>query len=276
MLEHIGADIADATTIVCPTPPPPHSGRLKNLDAIADVALATASAAEAAARRGDVVLALGGDHSSAIGSIAGASRAHKSIGVIYIDAHPDVNTAETTLTGNVHGMVAALALGHGDRELINPRPIKPAHFLHIGIKDFDQSEIEFLRREEPTYHTMLDIVHHGLGPVFGSIDTLAQKVDTVWVSMDMDSIDRTAAPGVAMQNEHGLTLREILSLAQYIGHATPIAGLDIVEILPSNDKESKTAKLAIELTARFLGSQYGGYNDYIARYEEAGRMSTVL
>ena len=115
---------------------------------------------------------------------------------------------------------------------------------------------------------MLDIAEGGLRPLFHEISALVRTVDKVWVSLDLDSIDERFAPGVAMTTPDGLTRREIVSLAHYIGKVCNVVGLDIVEMLPAKDKDGMTAKLVIELIARFLGGQYGWYEQYMAHYKE--------
>jgi arginase len=240
MLRDIGAEVADEMAIPC--------------EELEETSAATARVTS----RSNMALVLGGDHSAAIGSMRGAAQGGR-LGVIYIDAHPDVHTPETTLTNNVHGMVAALAMEH----------VRPEDFLFIGIKDFDQAEIEFIREHNPPHFTLLDIARCGLGPVMQAIDELAARTQRVWVSFDIDSIDQTFAPGVAMRNEAGLTAREALMLAQYIGHATNLRGIDIVELLPANDhKDGRTARLALALIARLLGHEWGGYQHYMREYTE--------
>jgi arginase len=216
-----------------------------------------------------VVINLGGDHSASVGTLRGALAAHDSLGVIWIDAHPDVHTHETTKTGNIHGMPAALAMGFGHPSLASDKAISPENFLFAGVQDFDQAEIDFLRAHRTPVYTMLDIASKGLFPLLQAIDALAKRVDHVWISMDMDSIHYREAPGVAMPNTNGLTRREVLSLARYIGKTCPVAGIDIVEILPLNDHGGKTAMLALELIANFLGSEHSWYQEYMARYEDA-------
>ena len=267
MLEGLGTEIASEVTIPCPQPPLPGPGVLKNLDEVAAVADATAQAIEAAAGRGDTVLSIGGDHSASIGTLRGAAQAHPSLGIIWIDAHPDVHTPETTVTHNLHNMPAALAMGVGHPALLAERaPIAPQNFLFLGAKDFDEAEIEFLRRHSPPVFTMLDVLK-GLGPLFAAIYSLSQRVERVWISMDMDAIEKSAAPGVAMPNEGGLTAREMVALAHYIGQTTKVAGIDLVEMLPSNDHEGRTAGLALEITARLMGGEYSWYKEYMSHYE---------
>ncbi len=272
MLTSLGGDVVETTMIPCRKPLHVVSaGSAKYLDEVVAAARLSSAVVEKAVRRKDFVLTLGGDHSIALGTVAGAASVHRSMGVIWIDAHPDANTHETTLTGNIHGMPAASLMGFGHPLLTDigrtGRKISPENFLYIGLKDIDKAEIEFLRREKVSTVTMLDIAERGLLPARLAIDALRRKVDTIWVSMDMDSIDEGYAPGVGMPNSGGLTKREILSLAQYIGKTCILTGLDVVEISPAKDKDAKTATLALELTARFLGAEYSWYENYINEYK---------
>ena len=155
----------------------------------------------------------------AIGTLAGAAAAYPSLGVVYIDAHPDCNTDRTTISGNVHGMVTSALMGHGHQVLtkIPKRVIAPEHFLYVALKDFDAAEIEFLRSNALKCVTMHDIAQRGISVTLSAIDALARKTDAIWISMDMDSIDQAYAPGVGLPNENGLDRREILALARHIG-----------------------------------------------------------
>jgi len=272
IITSLGREIAESVTIPCTKAPRVASaGTMKHVREIASVAIRSAAATEKALRGGNAVVALGGDHSIALGTLAGAAAAYPSLGVIYIDAHPDCNTDETTITGNVHGMVTSALMGHGHSILtkIPKRFIAPEDFLFVGLKDFDQKEIDFLRANKLSCFTMLDIAKRGLSPVMSAIDALSRRVDAVWISMDMDSIDSSEAPGVGLATRGGLTRREALALAHHIGSTCRVAGLDIVEMLPAKDVEGKTAGLALELLARFLGGEYSWYQrEYIDTYRE--------
>jgi arginase len=274
MLTRIGRTISSSVTIPCPKPKLVASvGKAKNLREIASVARTSSAAVEKAAKRGDVVIALGGDHSAAIGSISGAALAHQSLGLIWIDAHPDAHTTETTISGNVHGMVTTSVMGFGDSRLTNVgrpgRKISPDNVVCIGLKDFDQAEIDFLRRERVKTVTMLEIAEHGLSHAILAIEALRRRVDKVWISMDMDSIDKTISPAVGMPTYNGLTRREVLTLAHRIGKTCPVAGFDIVEIAPHKDMDGRTVELALELIARFLGAEHSWYREYMHDYQEA-------
>lgn len=274
VIASIGAEVTDITMIPCRNPERVVSaGSLKYLDEIIAASRVSSVVVERAVRRGDFILALGGDHSIALGTIAGAATAleHRKLGVIWIDAHPDANTDASTLSGNIHGMPAASLMGFGHPLLTGAGKEKrysvlPEHFLYLGLKDIDKAEIEYLRRESISAVTMLDIAKHGLTCALRAIDTLRRKVDVVWVSMDMDSIDKEFAPGVGMPTDGGLTRREVSALAQYIGHTCQLSGVDVVEIHPAKDEKEKTVTLAFELIARFLGGQYSWYEKYMDDY----------
>ena len=269
MFTTIGADIAERVTVHCPKPPMQASaGTMKHVEEIVEVGRRTCEIVKKAAGRGDKVLVMGGDHSVAFGTVAGAVGVYDTVGLIYIDAHPDSNTHETTITGNVHGMVVPAMLGHGHELLrdIAPAYIKPEHVIFAGLKDFDQAEVNYLREHNIRSFTALDIATHGLAPLSRAIDELSQKVDVVWVSMDMDSIDEQYAPGVAMSTQDGLTRREILAIAHHVGRRCNVAGMDISEMVPAKDREGKTAGLAIELIARFFGHEYNWYRAYMEGY----------
>ena len=279
MLGCIGAEVSHSTSLFCGKPPMQVSaGSMKNVKEIASVAKRASALVEKTLRRKEIALVLGGDHSAAIGSLAGASKVVPSLGVIYIDAHPDCNTESTTITGNIHGFVTAIAMGEGHPMLtdIVSKKIPPENFIYIGLKDIDAAEIEFLRSRNIQCFTLLDIAEHGLSQILPAIDALQKRVDSIWVSMDMDSIDQKDAPGVGLPNPEGLTRREVLTLAQYVGKSVRLAGLDIVEIVPAKDVEKKTAALAIELVARFLGSEYSWYRNYIKEYSETNVTSHVV
>ena len=271
MLTSLGMEVTEIQMVPCRQPERIVSaGSAKYIDEVVAAARVSHALVQKAGERGEIVLALGGDHSMAVGSIAGAASVHRSLGVIWIDAHADANTYETTLSGNIHGMPAAALMGFGHPFLTslggNAPKIRPENFLYIGLKDIDTAEIEFLRRESIKTVTMFDIEERGLSRAVLAIDALRRKVDTVWVSMDMDSIGKEYAPGVGMPNEGGLTRREVLNIAQYIGKTCTLAGLDIVEIVPAKDREKKTATLALELAARFLGGEHGWYENYMQEY----------
>lgn len=220
------------------------------------------------------VIALGGDHSLNLGVVAGASTAVKGdIGLIYFDAHGDMNTPETTLTGNIHGMHLAALIGFGPDELVNvhSKGVKLAkdNLLHIGGCDFDQAEHDLVKREKLQTFSMFDLLSGGLAPLLPMIDELMKRVSRIWISLDLDSIDALYAPGAGMPNRRGLTYREIVTIAEYIGAKGQVIGIDVAEYNPLQDIDYKTAELGIELIAKFLGKDYSWYTNYLARNDLA-------
>lgn|SRR5487761_1338618 len=244
--------------------------KLHYLDEIVRVSLETATKVENDIKEGTRSIVLGGDHSICLGAVAGASVAlNGNLGLIYFDAHGDMNTDENTPTGNIHGMHLASLLGFGAPELSHVYGEQPKiekhNLLHIGGSDFDQSELELIEREGLHAFTMFDLLSRNLGPLFTMIDELVNRVDNIWISLDLDSIDAVYAPGAGMPNKRGLTYREIAAIAEYIGKSHKVVGIDVVEYNPLQDEEGKTAELAIELIATFLGRQYSWYAQYLDR-----------
>lgn len=244
------------------------SPRLRYLDEIVRVNEEVAAKTEAALRADHKVVVLGGDNSICLGAASGASVAlDGQLGLIYFDAHGDLNTDETTLTGNVHGMQVASLLGYGYPKLshLHGKQVKidKENLLHVGGSDFDPAELELIEREHIHMFTLFDLLSSGLGAAFAKIDVLAARVPNVWVSLDLDVLDRLYAPGAGMPNNKGLSYREIAVLAQYIGQHSNVVGLDLVEYSPLQDEQRKTAELGIELIATFLGKNYSWYTGYL-------------
>ena len=271
-LQNAGLDVSDAGDVTCK---PRHlvpvgNPRLRHLDEIIRVSEITAGHTQDIVHSGSKAIVLGGDHSICLGAVAGASGALQgNLGLIYFDAHGDMNTDKTTPTGNIHGMHLASLMGFGAPELAqvhNPDvKIKKENLLHIGGCDFDQPELDLVAREHLRTFSIFDLLKNGLGPLLPMIDTLCQQVDNVWVSLDLDAIDAVYAPGAGMPNQKGLTYREVAAIADYIGRRCNVIGVDVVEYNPLQDVDRKTAELATELIATFFGKQYSWYSHYLAQ-----------
>lgn len=242
--------------------------RLHYLDEIVRVNEALAAKVHDAVKAGRGAVVIGGDHSVNLGAVAGASVAlGGEIGVIYFDAHGDMNTDETTTTGNIHGMHLASLMGFGAKELVNVygegAKLPKENLLHVGGSDFDQPELDLILGEHLNAYTLFDILTKGLGELIERINELSERVPNIWISLDLDAIDRIYAPGAGMPNAKGLTYREIATLAEYIGTHCNIVGIDVVEYNPLQDEQAKTAELGIELIAKFLGRNYSWYTNYL-------------
>ena len=243
--------------------------RAKYLEEIVRVNEELAGKTEQIVRDQHKAIILGGDHSVNLGAVSGASIALSGqLGLIYFDAHGDMNTEATTLSGNIHGMHLASLLGYGTPELKNLHgeqvKIDKSNLLHIGGSDFDEAEWQFTQDEGLHMYTLLDVLSEGLRPLLQAIESLASQVSNIWVSLDLDCIDQVYAPGAGMPNAKGLTYREIAVLAEYIGKTCNVIGIDVVEYNPLQDVDNKTAELGIELIARFLGKNYSWYSNYMA------------
>lgn len=270
MLKATGILYRDLGNVACPKREDLALGdkHAKYVEPISQVLTGVAETVRQEVSAGRVMLMLGGDHSIAIGAISGAAVASESdLGLIYIDAHPDANTHETTLSGNVHGMVTTALTGFGHPALTGiggtKQKIKTENLLFIGIKDFDQAEIDWFRREKIISFTPIDLERFALQPICQAITDLQKRVSRVWVSFDIDSIDHQFAPATPMSSAGGLTFREISAISKYIGKTCKLAGLDIVECMPTGDDLKKTVYTAVTFTANLLGAEYSWYTDYM-------------
>lgn len=242
--------------------------KLRYIDEIVRVSDELATKVDTSIKQQQRVIALGGDHSLNLGAVAGASAALSGdIGLIYLDAHGDMNTTETSETGNIHGMHLAALMGFGDSRLVDVHgqgaKLSPNNLLHIGGSDLDPPEVELMKRENIANFTLFDLLCQGMAPLLKMIDDLCTKVGNVWVSMDLDAIDRMYAPGAGMPSQAGLSYREISALATYIGQKCNVVGVDVVEYNPLQDDNKKTAELGIELIAKFFGKNYSWYTNYM-------------
>jgi arginase len=275
-LSTAGLPVVDLGDVACKrrAEVPVGNPKLRYLEEVVRVNEAIATHTESIIGKSEKALVLGGDHSICLGAVAGASTALKgNIGVIYFDAHGDMNTDTTSMTGNIHGMHLASLMGFGAPELAKVHgdavKLQPKNLLHIGGCDLDHAEIDLMARENMPNFTMFDLLCNGLGKLLPMIDTLCTQVDNVWVSLDLDAIDALYAPGAGMPNQKGLTYREIAAIAEYIGTHCNVIGVDVVEYNPLQDVDRKTAGLATELIATFFGKQYSWYTQYLADNKKA-------
>lgn len=223
--------------------------------------------------QGDRMVVLGGDHSISIGSISGAvAGSDGEVGVIWIDSHADLNTNKNSPTGNIHGMSSAVILGEGHEKLVNllgsgPK-VKKENILYVGLKDLDHSEIDFINVNNLSAVTIPDFINGGFSEISEKIKALEKRVKYIWVSMDLDSIDKEFCPASPMATKGGFTYREIVFIAKTIGRLSNVIGLDIVEWVPKKDKDNITANLALELITAILGSEHSFYTEYIQKHHK--------
>jgi arginase len=212
-----------------------------------------------ARRNGQTPLVLGGDHSLALGSLVGMASAHGPGGVIWIDAHGDLNTPESSPSGNVHGMVLAAALGLGGDAFARPGwtlpAIEPSKLALVGVRSLDRGERELLKRLDARVFTMTEIDRIGIESCMREALAHASGTNFLHVSLDLDVVDPDVAPGVGTPVRGGLSYREAHLAMEIVAEWNRTDSFDVVEVNPILDRENATGKLAVELIASALGAR---------------------
>jgi arginase len=212
-----------------------------------------------AARQESIPLVLGGDHSVALGSLGGLRDVHGPGGVLWIDAHGDLNSPETSPSGNVHGMVLAAALGHaGDRfreDGWSLPAVAVGRVALVGVRSLDEGERELLKQLDACVFTMSDVDRLGVERAIRTALAHVGGPGFVHVSLDMDAVDPDVAPGVGTPVRGGLSYREAHLALELIAESGLATSLDVVEVNPILDRENETGKLAVELVASGLGAR---------------------
>ena len=237
--------------------------RLKYLDCIVPMGRRIAGAVATSIQGGRFPLVLGGDHSLSVGSIRGAAK-HKKLGVIWIDAHADFNTPETTPSGNIHGMPLAALCGLGDPRLVclwdETSPVlDPRRVAVIGARDLDPGEKRNLREADVMVQSMEQVDRIGMvAALEKAIHRVSRDVDGIYLSLDMDALDPRHAPGVGTPVPGGLTYREAHLACEVVAETGKLVGMDLVEVNPILDVQNQTAILAVEFIRSALGSRIWG------------------
>jgi arginase len=204
-------------------------------------------------------LVLGGDHSVSIGTLGGLARAHGAGGVLWIDAHGDLNRPETSPTGNVHGMPLAAALGRAgpefDSDAWTVPAVQPDRVALVGVRSLDPAEAKLITDAGLAVFTMSDVDRLGLEPVIREALAHVAGPGFVHVSLDMDALDPDIAPGVGTPVRGGLSYREAHLAMELVAESGLAGSLEVVEVNPILDSENETAKLAVELVASALGAR---------------------
>lgn len=242
----------------------PGNPKAKYLQPIVHANVQLASEVQRAVEDGGFPLVLGGDHSIALGSIAGLAAAYQKkglrMGVLYVDAHGDFNTAETSPSGNIHGECMSASCGYGLDELVNlyydGRKLDPRNVCYVGLRSVDPEERVLMKKAGVTAYTMSDIDRMGFCDVVRKVIVFfKRRVDVVHVSFDMDCLDPMYAPGTGYQLPAGMTNREALLLMEEMYESKLVRSAEIVEVNPVLDVRNQTAALAVELVARLLGEK---------------------
>jgi arginase len=202
---------------------------------------------------------LGGDHSIALGALGGLARVYGAGGVLWLDAHADLNAPETTPSGNVHGMALAAALGIAGPAFTRdawPLPaVHPGRTALVGVRSLDQGERDLLNRLDARVFTISDIDRMGVEPVLTQALKHVAGPNFVHVSLDMDVVDPEVAPGVGTPVRGGLSYREAHLAMELVAESGLLGSLEVVEVNPVLDRENTTAAMAVELIASALGAR---------------------
>ncbi|GLX68253.1 arginase [Paenibacillus glycanilyticus] len=221
--------------------------------------VALAEAVETAVTAGRFPFVLGGDHSLAMGTLAGLTARHRKLGVIWIDAHADMNTESTSPSGNMHGIPLAVALGRAQLSLSHLLPgagtVAPGNIVLIGARDLDPPEEALIWAEGITCYGVADIRRQGMASIVAqALNQAGLGMDGIHLSFDIDSIDPSEAPGTGTPVQRGLTADEAREALRLLASSAALCSAEFVEVNPLLDRNDQTSKLAIELIALFLSN----------------------
>ncbi|HTA52869.1 MAG TPA: arginase [Candidatus Acidoferrum sp.] len=265
-LKQLGRQVEDEGNVMVPQAEEQPYGEKKAryLDEIAQTCKGLAERVRKTLEEDMFPLVLGGDHSIAVGTVAGAAahfnKTGKRIGVIWLDAHGDMNTPDSSPSGNVHGMPLASIMGYGPPELVDLAGVKPMveprNVALVGIRDLDSKERRFAKESGVHVFTMRDIDERGMREVMAeAIRFAGDDTAGIAVSLDMDFVDPSDAPGVGTPVRGGATYREAHLALEMIADSRTMASFELVEINPVIDLHNTTALLGVELVLSGLGKK---------------------
>ncbi|HDG4238476.1 TPA: arginase [Staphylococcus aureus] len=230
---------------------------LRNYDEIIDVNQKLNKEVSASIENNRFPLVLGGDHSIAVGSVSAISKHYNNLGVIWYDAHGDLNIPEESPSGNIHGMPLRILTGEGPKELLelNSNVIKPENIVLIGMRDLDKGERQFIKDHNIKTFTMSNIDKLGIKEVIeNTIEYLkSRNVDGVHLSLDVDALDPLETPGTGTRVLGGLSYRESHFALELLHQSHLISSMDLVEVNPLIDSNNHTAEQAVSLVGTFFG-----------------------
>jgi arginase len=265
-IKQLGLQVEDIGNISVKQPEEMSYGekRAKYLAEIADACKDLAAIVEKSLDENMMPVVLGGDHSIAAGTLSGVAghfrKKEKKIGLIWLDAHGDINTPESSPSGNVHGMPLAAAMGYGATELVELHGFKPKvepqNISLVGIRDLDTQEKKLAKKSGVHVFTMRDIDERGMREVMSdALKYAMDDTDGISASLDMDFVDPSDAPGVGTPVRGGVTYREAHLAMEMLADTEAMVSLEVVEINPVIDEHNRTALLGVELVLSGLGKK---------------------
>jgi arginase len=259
--DKLGVRVSDAGNVISPVVETTEMGdtNARYLRQILDLCDRLSALVAEAAGRGALPLVLGGDHSVALGSLVGMAKLRGAGGVVWIDAHGDLNTPATSPSGNVHGMVLAAALGLAGGSFKRdgwPLPaVEPGKLALVGVRSLDDGERELLRTLDAKIFTMSEVDRIGVEPCMREAIAHAAGAAFLHLSLDLDVVDPDYAPGVGTPVRGGLSYREAHLAMETVAESGLLHSMDVVEVNPILDRENATGQLAVELVASALGAR---------------------
>jgi arginase len=265
-LAELGYPVSDLGNAATPIPETvDKNGEVRHLDAVRGVCEEVAGRAGAMVSEGLFPIFLGGDHSISIGTVSGVVRSSGRTGVLWLDAHADYNTPETSPSGNIHGMPLSVLTGRGHPDLVSiggeGASVRPEDVVILGLRSVDVKERGLLREAGVRVYTMKEIDAYGAASVVRRALKDLSDLERVHISFDLDVVDPAIAPGVGTPVRGGLTYREAHLVMELINEAAIVTSLDVVEVNPILDDGNETAELAVELVASLMGRQIIGIPD---------------
>ncbi|GAX88408.1 arginase [Effusibacillus lacus] len=259
-ITRLGYEVKDLGNVNVPTPESHRvaNQKLKYLPEIVAVSEEVAERVAGEINRGHMPIILGGDHSISIGSVAGIAKAIRNLGLIWFDAHGDMNTEDTTPSGNIHGMPLAVSLGIGHADLLQVAGFMPKvhaqNVVLVGARSIDPDERNLIRQSGITVFDMHEIDKRGMSAVMEDAIRIASKgVEGVHLSLDLDAFDPREAPGVGTPVLGGVTYREGHLAMEMLAAANVLTSVDVVEVNPILDVENRTARVAVDMICSLLG-----------------------
>lgn len=232
---------------------------LKNLEEVRDYSEALAKATSSSVENNKFPLTIGGDHSLALGSLSGIAPYYDNLGVIWFDAHGDLNTAETSPSGNIHGMILAELLGVGNEKLTSVNgfnaKLKFENVVLIGVRDLDDGEKELIKEKNILTFSMSDVRSLGLNEILNRTLKHLEHTDGLHLSFDVDSIDPMEVKGTGTKVPGGLFTSEVIMFMEELSKTNKLTSMDLVEVNPLLDEENKTAETAVHVTEYLFGKR---------------------
>ena len=231
---------------------------IKNVKTLVESSEKLAAKVSNIIQEGRFPLVLGGDHSIAMGTLAGVAKHYKNLGVIWYDAHADMNTPETSPSGNIHGMplAASMGLGHGALTQIGgyQGKVKPEHIVLIGVRDIDKGEQQLIEAKNIKMYTANDVKRLGMEVVIAeALRYLSERCDGIHLSFDVDGIEPLEMPGVGTPVTNGISYKASLQAVRLLAASESLVSAEFVEVNPLLDKDDTTARLTVNLIGALFG-----------------------